>query len=342
MQLVDPLTYPNWNDCLLAASPASIFHTTNWLRVLQESYGYRPYYFACFHAKQLTVILPYMEVHSWLTGIRGVSLPFADYCEPIIAVNTVPSELLAHVSMTAQQRQWTCLEMRGGDALFPGVSPYTSYARHSLALGGNEEEIFARLRSNYRAKIKKACQHGLTVTRRCSPEAMAEYYRLHCLTRKRHGLPPQPAYFFKKIQEHIIAQHFGFVMLVAHQGRNIAGAIFFTFGSQAMYKFGASDIKYQYLYPNYLLFWHVIQWLCNNDYKELCFGRTSQSQNGLIQFKDGWDTRKSHINYYRYNIKTTSFVQSANCQVESGYNICKKLPIPLLKLVGSVLYKHMG
>jgi len=35
---------------------------------------------------------------------------------------------------------------------------------------------------------------------------MGEYYRLHCLTRKRHGLPPQPTGFFQKIQEHIIAK----------------------------------------------------------------------------------------------------------------------------------------
>jgi lipid II:glycine glycyltransferase (peptidoglycan interpeptide bridge formation enzyme) len=131
-------------------------------------------------------------------------------------------------------------------------------------------------------------------------------------------------------------------MLVSHQGRNIAGAIFFTFGSQAMYKFGASDIKYHHLHPNYVLFWYVIQWLCNNNYKELCFGKTAQNQKGLIQFKDGWDTRKSRINYYRYNLKTMFFVQGANRQVEDGYTICKKMPIPLLQLAGSILYKHMG
>jgi hypothetical protein len=342
MQLIDPLTYPSWNDCLLATSSASIFHTTNWLRALQESYGYRPYYFGRFYEKQLTVLLPFMEVRSWITGVRGVSIPFADYCEPIIAVETVLSELLAPVSITAQQRQWKFFEVRGGDTLFPGVSPYTSYTRHSLALDRHEEEIFARLRSNYRAKIKKACRHGLTATHRCSPEAMAEYYRLHCLTRKRHGLPPQPAYFFKKIQEHIIAQHFGFVMLVSYQGRNIAGAIFFTFGSQAIYKFGALDIKYQHLHPNYLLFWSVIQWLCDNNYKEICFGRTSQSQNGLIQFKDGWDTRKSQINYYKYDTKAMSFVQNANRQGKVGYDIYKKIPMPLLQLAGSMFYKHVG
>jgi lipid II:glycine glycyltransferase (peptidoglycan interpeptide bridge formation enzyme) len=140
----------------------------------------------------------------------------------------------------------------------------------------------------------------------------------------------------------MIAQDLGFVMLVSHQGRNIAGAIFFTFASQAMYKFGASDIKYQHLYPNYLLFWCVLQWLCENGYKELCFGRTSQSQEGLIQFKNGWGTRKSHTNYYRYDIKTPSFTQNADRRAKTSYNIYKKMPMPLLKLAGSVLYKHLG
>jgi lipid II:glycine glycyltransferase (peptidoglycan interpeptide bridge formation enzyme) len=109
-----------------------------------------------------------------------------------------------------------------------------------------------------------------------------------------------------------------------------------------MYKFGAFDIKYQHLYPNYLLFWYVIQWLCKNSYKELCFGRTSPSQEGLMQFKDGWGTRKSYINYYKYDLKTLSSVRNTNRHAEAGYNICKKMPIPLLKLAGSVFYKHIG
>src|SRR2546422_4513740 len=128
MQQVDPFTYPDWNACLLAAPSASIFHTTNWLRVLQESYGYRPYYFACFKEQQLTALLPFMEVKSWVTGVRGVSLPFSDYCEPVIETQTAAPEVLAPVILAARQRQWKSFEVRGGGALFRGVSPYTSYA----------------------------------------------------------------------------------------------------------------------------------------------------------------------------------------------------------------------
>src|SRR5712691_9090357 len=78
MKQVDPLIYRDWNEHVLATPHASIFHSTHWLRVLQASYGYQPYYFACFKGQQLTALLPLMEVKSWITGVRGVSLPFAD------------------------------------------------------------------------------------------------------------------------------------------------------------------------------------------------------------------------------------------------------------------------
>ena len=342
MQQVDPLTYRDWNEHVLATPHASIFHSTNWLRVLQASYGYQPYYFACFKGQQLSALLPFMEVKSWITGIRGVSLPFSDYCEPISDENTSYPEVLEQVIMVARQRKWKFLEVRGGDALLRGISPYTFYYRHLLVLDRDEAKVFSKLRSNYRAKIRKARASDLTVAIFHSPEAMTEYYRLHCLTRKRHGLPPQPACFFQHIQEYIIAKNLGFVTLVSHKGQNVAGAVFFSFGNRAIYKFGASDILYQDLYPNYLLFWHVIQWLCYHDYTELCFGRSAPNNTGLVQFKDGWATNKSRISYYKYDLKTASFVQNVNHWSAADSKIWQKMPITLLKLAGSVLYKHIG
>jgi hypothetical protein len=175
-----------------------------------------------------------------------------------------------------------------------------------------------------------------------SPEAMAAYYRLHCLTRKRQGLPPQPTCFFQNIQEHIIAKNFGFVTLVSYKGTNIAGAVFFSFGHQAMYKFGASNMLYKDLYPNHLLLWHVILWLYSHDYTELCFGRSAPNNTGLVQFKDGWGANKSRISYYRYDLKTASFVQNINHWSKAGFKIGQKMPITLLQLAGSLLYKHIG
>ena len=109
-----------------------------------------------------------------------------------------------------------------------------------------------------------------------------------------------------------------------------------------MYKFGASDLRYQHFYPNYLLFWHAVQWLCRHDYTELCFGRTDPGNTGLMQFKDGWGTSRSQIAYYRYDLKTASFVQNSHGVVEMSSTIWKKMPLTLLQWAGAVLYKHLG
>ena len=112
-------------------------------------------------------------------------------------------------------------------------------------------------------------------------ESVKEFYKLQCITRKIHGLPPQPLYFFKKIYEHIISQKKGFVALATHNNNVIAGAVFFQFGHKAIFKYGASNPRYLYLRPNNLVMWEAIKWHCQNGIKTFDFGRTELKHKGL-------------------------------------------------------------
>ena len=44
-------------------------------------------------------------------------------------------------------------------------------------------------------------------------EGMGEFYKLHCYTRQKHGLPPQSFTFFENIHKYIISQSLGVVCL---------------------------------------------------------------------------------------------------------------------------------
>jgi lipid II:glycine glycyltransferase (peptidoglycan interpeptide bridge formation enzyme) len=90
-------------------------------------------------------------------------------------------------------------------------------------------------------------------------QSVETFYRLNSITRKHHGIPPQPKKFFKKIFEYIISARKGFVVLALQQGKPIAGAVYFLFGSEAIYKYGASDKEYQPLRPNNLVMWEAIK-----------------------------------------------------------------------------------
>ena len=84
MDIVDPTQFPQWDELLFKTPGSSFFHTSSWARVLKESYGYVANYFTEISDGEILTLLPVMEVRSFLTGCRGVSLPFTDSCEPIL------------------------------------------------------------------------------------------------------------------------------------------------------------------------------------------------------------------------------------------------------------------
>ena len=77
---VNPLDDHQWDSGLATLPGASFFHGSAWARVLHDTYGFTPVYFTLDDPGHPSALLPVMEVDSWLTGKRGVSLPFTDEC----------------------------------------------------------------------------------------------------------------------------------------------------------------------------------------------------------------------------------------------------------------------
>lgn len=332
IDVVNPLKLANFNAEVLKFPDATIFHSIEWLKVLVDSYGYQPHYLMSKNENNINAIIPLMEVNSRLTGKRGICLPFSDYCEPLLSDSADAVNIWEKLNWLGKTGAWQFIETRGKSALNTNHLPNETFYRHRISLTENEKVVFNNLRGNYRSKIRKSIKEGVEVRHLTTMAAMEDYYRLHCLTRKRHGLPPQPLYFFKNIHKHIISQNLGFVSLAFYNNQTVAGAVYFHFGDTLVYKFGASDAQFQKHNPNFLLMWDAIQWGCNNGYKTFCFGKTSVENEGLVQFKDGWGAEKTVLNYYRLKLNPQS----------PGYNLLKKMPISLLKMAGQILYKHIA
>jgi len=342
VEIINPLEYPGWDDLLLSQHDHSIFHTTHWARILHESYGYTPLYFTLFHDGALSALIPVMEVNSWITGRRAVSLPFTDYCEPIMTENGIFPELMEALLSQGRKSKWKSIELRPMNALPSQYLPASVYFGHALDISRSEDDIFGNLRDSTKRNIKKAKKEGVEVTFSDSMDSLTQFCRLNCITRKDHGLPPQPAVFFKKIHEHILSNGLGTVALAKHQGKYIAGAVYFHFSDQAFYKYGASDKAYQNFRANNLIMWEAIRLYCTKGCAGLQFGRTEPQNDGLRQFKAGWGAREYPIHYYKYDLRQNAFVKGAMKLTGIHNRIFTMMPLPLLKISGSMLYKHMG
>ncbi len=344
-EIINPLEYSGWDDVVLATEGYSFFHSSNWARVLHETYGYRPVYLTAMDAGTIVASLPCMEIKSLLTGARGVSLPFTDFCEPIRAhghseeaVHSLLDDLIAY----GKEAGWRSIELRGGSCLSAETLSSAEYCDHQIQLPRRIEGLSSGLRESTKRNIRKALKEGVRVELTTSSDAVREFFLLNCLTRREHGLPPQPFRFFEKLHEHVLSQGRGFVALASFHGKQIAGAVFFHFGHTAVYKYGASDKNYQHLRANNLVMWEAIKRCCEIGLKIVSLGRTEPRNEGLLQFKRGWGCQERMVPYYKYDMRAERFVSKHPGSLDGPRRIIHRLPIPLLRLAGSVLYRHIG
>jgi hypothetical protein len=327
-----------------------------------------------------------MEIDSFLTGRRGVSLPFSDYCEPLASSQEEFQELFTEATEYGKQHRWKSLELRGGGSFLTSHPSSSTYLVHTLDLqpGRNSKPVvpsavdsqlatrnsqrgsanprpvlpssvnsrlatrnslslFSTFRDSNRRNIRKASENNVRVEILTTEESVRQFCRLNQITRREHGLPPQPYRFFEEVHEQVISKGHGFVAMASHGSEVIAASVYFHFGRTAIYKYGASGKRYQHLRPNNLVMWEAIRQCIGDGCTTLSLGRTDLGHEGLRQFKNGWGGQEHSINYYKCGLNASEFIGGHKAAVGGLAGRAASLtPLPVLRAVGSLLYRHMG
>jgi CelD/BcsL family acetyltransferase involved in cellulose biosynthesis len=342
IEIIDPRQFDRWDDWVLSVKHTNVFHSRSWARILMDSYGYKPHYLMLLKQGKPLAAWPLYETRSLWKGKNGVSLPFSDHCEPLLSDDVHFQTLFREVAQHAKQSKWRNLELRGGGRFLKGVRTSATYNLHRLQLSSTESDMAKRLRSSTKRNIKKALKQHILVSRHTSLEAVHDFYRLNCMTRKHHGLPPQPFSFFRNLHRHLVAQGSGLIVLAHHGSQLVAGAVFLHFGNVAMYKYGASDRDFLASRPNNLVMWEAIKWYGRRGYRWFDMGRSEVDNLGLNQFKNGWGTTVETISYFRYDPVQKRFTESVAPIPHFFNEAFRRTPLPVLKLFGTLAYRHMA
>jgi len=339
--MLDPTRNDRWEE-LVGAHTRSFVHRPAWAEVLRNTYGHQPCYLAGWAGNTLAALLPLMEVDSPLTGRRGVSLPFLDHCQTLLADPALAPALFQEAVRLGEARAWKYLEVRGWSSPPADCGPSVSFAGHHLKLNDDADALFGRLDPGIRRGIRKARKEGVEFEVSASPESLREFYRLHCLTREKHGTPPQPFAFFENILRSVLAKGLGMIVTAGAERKPMAAAVFFHDGSNALYKYGASDPRRLGLRGNNMVMWEAIKWYAARGYQSLDFGRTSENNEGLRRFKRGFGAEECRIDYWKYHFARAQFVPDRDRASGWFSHIFRRLPRPLARLAGRLLYPHLS
>ncbi|HEU5123479.1 MAG TPA: GNAT family N-acetyltransferase [Verrucomicrobiae bacterium] len=342
---VNPLAGNEWAESLAQHPRSGVFQSIGWAAVLHDTYGFSPCYFVARENDCIEAALPLMEINSPLTGKRGISLPFTDDCPPLSVSADALKRTFAEVLKEGKRRTWKYCEWRGGEetgkALI-GPNPSQTFFNHRLYLLPETETMFAKFESSVRRAIRKAEKSGVQTEVSNNPDSVKAFYRLHCQTRQRHGLPPQPFRFFSNIHRHLLSQNVGMIVSAIYRGHAIAAALFLDSGREAVYKFGASDFHFQELRANNLVMWAAIKHWAAAGKRVLDFGRTSPANDGLRRYKLSWGTTECNLNYYRYDFRQGTFTTTTDAAHGWHNHFFQRLPRPLAILAGRMLYPHIA
>jgi hypothetical protein len=341
IEQIDPLVGDTWDQIVTARGDHTVFHRSAWARVLAETYGHQPFYLRISIHGREAALVPLMAVRSPMTGHRGVSLPFSDFAGPLWTDGQHATSVYSALLDLASAQKWKHLEIRGGLIPPVGAQPLQTYDSHHLDLSPGTAAILQHLDASVRRAIRKSEASGIQITVARSLTAMDEFYQLHGRTRRRHGLPPQPQRFFRRIAKHLVESGLGTIVLARLADAPVAGAVFLHSAGQAIYKFGASDTEHWPLRPNHGVMWSAIHELIGIGCKELQFGRTSPLDEGLARFKLSWGSVSKPLSYFRHGGQAAAWTAADRPPNESHSLIFGRLPLACNRLAGRLIYPHL-
>ena len=340
---IDPLQDPRWKALVEWHPDASIFHRVEWLQALKSSYGYTPFALTtCAPDAPLMDGLAVCEVRSLITGRRLVSVPFSDHCQPLVSDPRAVSAFIHTLTECVISNRQKYFEIRpiNYDANEnPGLRISQTYHLHRLDLRPPLESLFKKFdKSSVQRKIRRAERESVRYEEGSSEELLNCFYRLMIMTRRRHGLPPQPLKWFQAL----IAS-FGPDLKIRVAFKNeaaIACILTIAYKKTLVYKYGCSDLRHSNLGGNALVFWHAIQDAKAQGIEELDMGRSDLDNPGLAVFKENWGAQRSTLNYWRYP------AQSAKPGPENLIKHVKSLvsiaPDKSLVMLSNLFYRHIG
>lgn len=345
---IDPIQDHRWEQFLQTHPGASVFHTQAWLNALRSTYRYEPAVFSTSAPTHpIRCGLVFCLVQSWLTGSRLVSVPFADHCQPLFNASEDGRSLAAFLPRLVEQEGCDYVEVRllTPEALGPtqnGLARSATFLYHALDLGPPLPVLFDRLhKSCFQRRIRHAEREGLTYSEGRCDSFLRQFYSLLMLTRRRHGVPPQPLTWFRNLRD-----CFGDaikIRMASKNNRPIASMLTLQYKTTVVYKYGCSDAAFHRFGAMPFLFWQTIQRAKEEGAAKFDLGRSDADDLGLITFKNHLGAGATPLTYYRYPaVSATPSVLGRIRQHQKVSAVFAHLPNVLLRAAANILYRHIG
>jgi len=328
-----------WDNFIAKTKDATFFHQIGWKNMVEKVYGNRltAIYLIAKDRGKVRGVLPLFLCNNWPFGRKLISVPLAS-CGGTCTDSEIAEVMLTDKAIElAKTFDVDYLELRNIDERKRNFVTNKAYLTLVLDLDPAPENLWSGFRETTRRYIRKAMRNNLEIT--ITSDDIDDFYNIYSQSQRNLGTPVQSYRWIRSVFLDFPGHHA--IARVRYQGKTIAAIFLRKFRDQMIYVLGASLLEYRYLYPNYILFWEILQDACKRGFKQFDFGRSLQDS-GSYFFKIGWGATPKQFHYQYYLNRATSIPDTtqANPKRILFSKVWKRLPLPMANILGPMIRRY--
>jgi FemAB-related protein (PEP-CTERM system-associated) len=321
-----------WNAYTDNFPEASIYHGWAWGQLVEETFGHQAHYLAASSGGAIQGVLPFVNMKSRLFGQFLVSMPFSSYGGVLAMTTEARNALLEEAARFAQQTGARYVEMRQGAACDVQWLDKTPKVTMVVELPGSVEELWNRLSTGMRNKIRNARKQGLRIEWGHG-EMVDTFYRIFSRNMRDLGTPVYPKRWFENLCRRLPNE--AEIVTVWDGLQPVGAGLTISHGQTLEFPWSSTLRESRKKYSAVLMYWDLQERAVQRGYRRVDFGRSSPGS-GTHEFKRHWTCQEIPLHWY-YWLPTGAAIPELhreNPRYRLAAQVWKRLPVPVANWLG--------
>ena len=222
---------------------ATIYHTLEWKKVLEDSYDTLKSLYLIAYDKEdkgkVIGVFPLFLVDSKLFGRRIESLPLSHYVDTLVNNKDINKKLINFASKLTKEYNTKFLEIRSRiqkNTVLKDTNQ--NYNTIIVPLNKDTNSVWYKLKKVRRKSIKKAEKCGVIIEERNDINSLKEFYKLLTKVRKKQGVPSYGFKFFENIRKHLFPKGYAKLYLAKLNKTTLFSLITFNYNNKIIAGYG--------------------------------------------------------------------------------------------------------
>jgi len=328
-----------WDEYIYSHPEGCVFQTSAWRRVIESTYGHRPFYIMAKQGSEIRGVLPVFLLNGHLFGRVMATSPYASSGAICADDDEAAHALVEKAIQLAREHEVSYLELKSSNLTkCTELQHHTDYLNYYMPIEEPQIMWRSRLKKKTRESVRRSERYGLILEK--GHHLLDAFYQVMVVSMRRLGTPVHS----KSLYQNILAS-FGpnaNIFAVKYKGIPVSLSLVLFYRKEFVALIRGSLDEYYHLRPNNFLYWELFKDAYSSGATSFDLGR-SLAGSGPAIFKESWGAEAKPL-YYEYFLnrqKTIPRINQENPRYQLPRLVWKRMPLSLTKLLGPHLIKNI-